>query len=122
MNCISSLLLTFKELLHFDPPFSAGLSIFPPPLKLIITVIKVKEFIKKKFKYKNWLESRFISWMSCQIEAFNNEEEAFGWQTTAYPQRQTIQNTLKPYLSLYELTVEFNNKYKWDLLPLLPLL
>lgn len=60
--------------------------------------------------------------MLCQIEAFNNEEEAFGWQTTAYPQRQTIQNTLKPYLSLYELTVEFNNKYKWDSLPLLQLL
>ncbi|XP_060067000.1 dynein axonemal heavy chain 7-like [Ylistrum balloti] len=47
-----------------------------------------------------------------KIEAFNNEEEAFGWQTTAYPQRQGIINTLKPYLSLYELTVDFNNKYK----------
>lgn len=52
MNCISSLLLTFKELLHFDPPFSAGLSISPPPLKLIITVIKVKEFIKKNLNIR----------------------------------------------------------------------
>ena len=48
-----------------------------------------------------------------QIEAFNQEEEAFGWQTTAYPQRQQIMTTMKPYLSLYETTVEFNNKYKY---------
>ncbi|KAL3855114.1 hypothetical protein ACJMK2_014343, partial [Sinanodonta woodiana] len=47
-----------------------------------------------------------------KIEAFNNEEEAFGWQTTAYPQRLQIINTLKPYLTLYETTVDFNNKYK----------
>ena len=47
-----------------------------------------------------------------QIESFNNEEEAFGWDTTAYPQRGTIINQLKPYHQLYELTVEFNNKYK----------
>lgn len=47
-----------------------------------------------------------------KIEAFNNEEEAFGWQTTQYPQRQSTINVLKPYLQLYELTVEFNNKFK----------
>ncbi|XP_067686354.1 dynein axonemal heavy chain 7-like [Haliotis asinina] len=47
-----------------------------------------------------------------KIEMFNVEEEAFGWQTTAYPQRQTVINTLKPYLQLYETTVDFNSKYK----------
>ncbi|XP_070569551.1 dynein axonemal heavy chain 7-like isoform X2 [Ptychodera flava] len=47
-----------------------------------------------------------------KIEAFNNEEEAFGWQTSTYPQRMQILNTLTPYLKLYELTVEFNGKYK----------
>lgn len=47
-----------------------------------------------------------------KIEAFNVEEESFGWDTTQYPQRQGILNTLKPYLQLYEMTVEFNNKYK----------
>ena len=47
-----------------------------------------------------------------KVEAFNIEEEAFGWQTTQYPQRLTTINTLKPYLQLYEQTVEFNNKYK----------
>ena len=48
-----------------------------------------------------------------QIEAFNGEEEAFGWQTTTYPVRQQTINVLKPYLQLYELTVEFENKYKY---------
>ena len=47
-----------------------------------------------------------------KIDAFNVEEEAFGWQTTQYPQRMAIISTLKPYLQLYELTVEFNAKHK----------
>ncbi|XP_041374659.1 dynein heavy chain 7, axonemal-like isoform X2 [Gigantopelta aegis] len=47
-----------------------------------------------------------------KIEAFNNEEEAFGWQTTTYPQRIQVLSTLKPYHTLYETTVDFNNKYK----------
>eukprot|EP00058_Branchiostoma_floridae_P012957 XP_002598445.1 hypothetical protein BRAFLDRAFT_83261 [Branchiostoma floridae] len=47
-----------------------------------------------------------------KIEQFNQEEEAFGWQTTAYPARQKILNVLTPFLKLYETTVEFNNKYK----------
>lgn len=47
-----------------------------------------------------------------KIEAFNAEEEAFGWDTTNYPERQRILNVLRPYKQVYELTVEFNNKYK----------
>lgn len=47
-----------------------------------------------------------------QILAFNQEEEAFNWDVTAYPQRQQLINTLNPYLKLYETTVEFQNKYK----------
>nr|XP_022323965.1 dynein heavy chain 7, axonemal-like isoform X6 [Crassostrea virginica] len=66
--------------------------------------------IQKYLRKSQNLETKLTA-AAEKIEAFNNEEEAFGWQTTAYPQRQTIQNTLKPYLSLYELTVEFNNKY-----------
>ena len=62
---------------------------------------------KNKIRYESWTVLCLT-----QIEAFNTEEEAFGWQTTAYPQRQTIINTLKPYLQLYDTTVEFNNKYK----------
>ena len=51
-----------------------------------------------------------------KIEAFNVEEESFGWDTTQYPMRQQVLNTLKPYLQLYEMTVEFNNKYKYVLI------
>jgi len=47
-----------------------------------------------------------------QIDAFNTEEESFNWPTTTYPQRMTIINTLKPYLNLYEMTVDFNTKHK----------
>ena len=47
-----------------------------------------------------------------QILAFNQEEEAFNWDVTSYPQRQQLINTLNPYLKLYETTVEFQNKYK----------
>ncbi|XP_013422101.1 dynein heavy chain 7, axonemal isoform X2 [Lingula anatina] len=47
-----------------------------------------------------------------KIEQFNTEEEAFGWETSAYPQRMQIINILKPYQNLYEQTVEFGQKYK----------
>ncbi|XP_059164025.1 dynein axonemal heavy chain 7-like isoform X1 [Physella acuta] len=47
-----------------------------------------------------------------KIDAFNTEEEAFGWDVTTYPQRMNIINNLKPYQQLYELTVDFNTKHK----------
>ncbi|XP_070789387.1 dynein axonemal heavy chain 7 [Pituophis catenifer annectens] len=47
-----------------------------------------------------------------KIDQFNAEEEAYGWLTSQYPQRKKIQDTLKPYLQLYEMTVEFNTKYR----------
>ncbi|XP_033097643.1 dynein heavy chain 7, axonemal-like isoform X2 [Anneissia japonica] len=47
-----------------------------------------------------------------KIDGFNTEEESFGWQTSSYPKRLTIINTLQPYYKLYETTVEFNNKHK----------
>jgi hypothetical protein len=56
--------------------------------------------------------TRCESIFRCQVDAFNQEEEAFGWQTTVYPQRLQTIGVLKPYLQLYELTVDFNNKYK----------
>ncbi|WAR10683.1 DYH7-like protein [Mya arenaria] len=68
---------------------------------------EIQKYLRKAQALNNKLDQA-----AEKVEAFNNEEEAFGWQTTAYPQRQTIMNTLKPYLNLYETTVEFNNKYK----------
>lgn len=47
-----------------------------------------------------------------RIQAFNAEEESFGWPITQYPLRTQALSTLKPYLQLYELTVDFSNKYK----------
>lgn len=67
----------------------------------------VDRYLKKAQNLDSKLQTAFE-----KIEAFNVEEESFGWDTTQYPQRQAILNTLKPYLQLYEMTVEFNNKYK----------
>ncbi|XP_060113048.1 dynein axonemal heavy chain 7 [Heteronotia binoei] len=47
-----------------------------------------------------------------KIDQFNAEEEAYGWPTTQYPQRKKIQDALNPYLRLYDMTVEFNTKYR----------
>ncbi|XP_043848111.1 dynein axonemal heavy chain 7 [Dromiciops gliroides] len=47
-----------------------------------------------------------------KIEQFNAEEEAFGWPASIYPQRKKIQDTLNPYLRLYDMAVEFSNKFR----------
>ncbi|XP_044288081.1 dynein axonemal heavy chain 7 [Varanus komodoensis] len=47
-----------------------------------------------------------------KIDQFNAEEEAYGWLASQYPQRKKIQDTLNPYLRLYDMTVEFNTKYR----------
>ncbi|XP_044525004.1 dynein axonemal heavy chain 7 [Gracilinanus agilis] len=47
-----------------------------------------------------------------KIEQFNAEEEAFGWPPSNYPQRKKIQDTLNPYLRLYDMAVEFSNKFR----------
>ncbi|XP_054578836.1 dynein axonemal heavy chain 7 [Eptesicus fuscus] len=47
-----------------------------------------------------------------KIEQFNAEEEAFGWAPSQYPQRKKIQDSLNPYLRLYETAVEFSGKYR----------
>lgn len=48
------------------------------------------------------------------MEAINAEEEAYGWDQSVYPQRIAIIGMLKPYLLLYETSVEFLNKTKYD--------
>ncbi|BFZ21958.1 hypothetical protein BsWGS_24997 [Bradybaena similaris] len=68
---------------------------------------EINRYLKKAQSLDNKLQAA-----AEKIEAFNNEEEAFGWDTTAYPQRGTVINNLRPYLQLYELTVDFNTKYK----------
>lgn len=70
-------------------------------------MISYHRYLKKAQNLDAKLQAAFE-----KIEAFNVEEESFGWDSTQYPLRQQVLNTLKPYLSLYEMTVEFNNKYK----------
>ena len=49
-----------------------------------------------------------------KLEAINEEEEAFGMDTTTFPLRQQLQTFLKPYINLYNTSNEFNDKYaKW---------
>ncbi|XP_075248722.1 dynein axonemal heavy chain 7-like isoform X2 [Convolutriloba macropyga] len=47
-----------------------------------------------------------------RIEAFNIEEESFGWQTTNYPQRTELWNKLTPYFNLYRDAVKFNDYHQ----------
>ncbi|XP_075466156.1 dynein axonemal heavy chain 7 [Ascaphus truei] len=47
-----------------------------------------------------------------KIDQLNAEEEAFGLAASQYPQRKKIQDSLNPFLKLYETTVEFNTKHK----------
>ncbi|XP_039266483.2 dynein axonemal heavy chain 7-like isoform X2 [Styela clava] len=66
---------------------------------------EVPRYLKKAQALTTRLETA-----SEKIEQFNIEEEAFGWETSQYPQRKQLDTTLAPYLKLYETTVDFNNK------------
>nr|CAH8829193.1 unnamed protein product [Trichobilharzia regenti] len=46
-----------------------------------------------------------------KIDGFNADEEALKWDTTSYPLRNEVQNLLRPFLSLYEIAVEFTTKF-----------
>uniref|UniRef100_A0A2C9JUK5 Dynein axonemal heavy chain 7 n=1 Tax=Biomphalaria glabrata TaxID=6526 RepID=A0A2C9JUK5_BIOGL len=49
-----------------------------------------------------------------KIALFNEEEEAFGFETSQYPQRLAAINKLKPYASLFKECAQFNENYrKW---------
>ena len=49
-----------------------------------------------------------------QIEGFNQEEEAFGWPITQYPNRKKVQERLTPFLRLYETAADFqNHHHQW---------
>ena len=49
-----------------------------------------------------------------RIEEFNNEEEAFEWEISQYPQRNRLVQDLEPYLKLYQTINDFRgNLDKW---------
>ena len=59
------------------------------------------------------LESKLITAME-KIDKFNEEEKAFGWESTQYPLRKEIADRLGPYKKLYDVTCDFLTKYeKW---------
>ncbi len=65
----------------------------------------------KYFKKAQSLDQK-LSIANERIEAFNAEEDAFGWEVTVYPVRNSTYNTLQPFLKLYEIGLEFTNKHK----------
>ena len=42
-----------------------------------------------------------------KIEAFNAEEEAYGWETSQYPLRNEVASNLVPFAKLYETCADF---------------
>ena len=54
----------------------------------------------------------FSFYRSGKINDFNQEEEAYGWPVSQYPQRKKIQDKLTPFLRLYETANDFLNEYQ----------
>uniref|UniRef100_UPI003AAEEA19 dynein axonemal heavy chain 7 n=1 Tax=Centroberyx gerrardi TaxID=166262 RepID=UPI003AAEEA19 len=47
-----------------------------------------------------------------KIDGFNQEEDAFGWPVSQYPQRKKVQDKLMPFLRLYETASDFQNQHQ----------
>lgn len=72
--------------------------------------------IEEVYRYQRkaqTLENRLIAAMD-KIDKFNEEEVAFGWETTQYPLRKRIADRLQPFKRLFDSACEFLTKYdKW---------
>ncbi|XP_024258908.2 dynein axonemal heavy chain 7 isoform X2 [Oncorhynchus tshawytscha] len=69
--------------------------------------------LSKYLKKAQTLNSKLDTAME-KIEGFNQEEEAFNWPVSQYPQRKKVQDRLLPFLRLYETAAEFQNQHhKW---------
>ncbi|XP_056144845.1 dynein axonemal heavy chain 7 [Lampris incognitus] len=67
----------------------------------------LNKYLKKAQALNNKLESAMD-----KIDGFNQEEEAFGWPMSQYPQRKKIQDKLMPFLRLYEIASDFQSQHK----------
>ncbi|XP_078046876.1 dynein axonemal heavy chain 7-like [Augochlora pura] len=68
--------------------------------------------IAEVYKYQKraqTLENRLIAAME-KIDKFNEEEAAFGWDTTQYPRRKQIADQLKPFKQLFDAICDFMTK------------
>ncbi|KAK2587842.1 hypothetical protein KPH14_003939 [Odynerus spinipes] len=72
----------------------------------------IDEVFRYQKKAQN-LENKLIGAMQ-KIDQFNEEEAAFGWETTQYPYRKQIADKLTPFKKLFDTTCEYLTKYdKW---------
>ncbi|KAK0094203.1 hypothetical protein PV326_011565 [Microctonus aethiopoides] len=72
----------------------------------------IEEVFRYQKKAQN-LENKLNAAMD-KIEKFNEEEIAFGWETTQYPMRKNIVNRLMPFKKLYDAICDFNVQHeKW---------
>ncbi|KAJ8670547.1 hypothetical protein QAD02_001806, partial [Eretmocerus hayati] len=72
--------------------------------------------IEEIFRYQKKaqsLDNKLVSAME-KIDKFNEEENAFGWETTQYPLRKEVADRLAPYKKLYDIGCDFLFKHeKW---------
>ncbi|KAI9203090.1 dynein heavy chain and region D6 of dynein motor-domain-containing protein [Polychytrium aggregatum] len=66
--------------------------------------------INRYLKTAQKLQSRLDS-VNEKIQAFNHEEDLFGWETTKFPTLTETIEALAPYLSLYQTSVDFQKSY-----------
>ena len=66
--------------------------------------------INKYLKLAQKLQSR-LEVISEKIAGFNHEEELFGWEPTKFAMLATAIESLSPYLTLYQTTVDFQKSY-----------
>ncbi|XP_071052666.1 dynein axonemal heavy chain 7 [Onthophagus taurus] len=69
--------------------------------------------LPKYYKKANQLDAKLVSAME-KIDQFNQEETAFNYETTQYPERKVIHDNLTPFKKLYDNATEFISKHdKW---------
>lgn len=62
-------------------------------------------------KKSQMLEDKLVGAMT-KIDKFNEEELAFGWETTQYPLRKQIADRLTPFKKLFDACCDFLTKHE----------
>lgn len=68
----------------------------------------------RKYHYKAHRFEDKLQNAAKQIDAFNDEEIAFGWELSQYPLRKATTEALTPYRKLYDNAISFFDSFeKW---------